>query len=436
MIRMRTLKYLPACLVLVPLAATALNGCSAAKALDDASAGCTALSATTNKAQATLLAFSQAAADLNVAAGTVQAKFLSVCNSINAELGLDTTKTTADTACAVLHQHVQAVVAAGATVTVTVVPHCDIDINAQAQCEAKCTPPTCEITPVRCMGGEVVVACNGMCSGSCDIKQPTVACMGSCQGSCDVAVACSGTCEGECSAPTFDGSCDAGCTASFEGKCDGMCNGTCNGTAMNGTTCTGTCKGTCTGSCTGKCGAQCTGHFSGGKCDVMCKGSCSVAAACSGKCDGTCTYTPGMATCQGECHGSCTAQVSPPTCTGSVDCMAPECHGSCQASAKAHIDCSKPEVNVTITGNDEAILLSAALHKHLQAWGEAVSLVVNLKDPVGSLAGKSIAAFEAIGDVGVAGASCLASSVQVMGQASVSINVSVTASASFSGSAN
>jgi hypothetical protein len=166
----------------------------------------------------------------------------------------------------------------------------------------------------------------------------------------------------------------------------------------------------------------------------MCTGSCTVGGGimCNGTCNGNCKYTPGSATCQGECHGSCSAQVSPPTCTGSVDCTASaQCHASCQASATASIDCSKPEVTIAISGNDDAILLSAAVHNHLAEWGEAVSLLAALKTPIQSFGSTGIDAFSALGDVGLTGGVCLAQSVSVAAQASVSINVSVTASASF-----
>lgn len=440
MVRTRIVKFVPALLFAAPLAVTVINGCSAAKEAQQAAAGCDGLSASVNNAQATLLAFAQASADLNAAAAKVQAKFLAACNAINGELGLDTTKTTAADACAILHAKVQAIAAAGGTVTVTVTPNCTVDLAAQASCEGKCSAnASCDVT-AHCTGGEVVVQCNGGCSGQCDVTKPDFACMGSCEGTCtsDLMVSCMGTCEGSCTAPTFEGTCDVGCTAMFEGKCGGMCNGMCDGTATTGT-CTGTCKGTCSAMATGSCQAQCMGKFSGGKCTGMCTGSCTASGGiqCSGHCNGTCKYTPPSAMCQGECHGMCDAQVSPPTCTGSVDCMATaECHGSCQASAQANVDCSRPQVDITITGNDDAILLSAAVHKHLVEWGEAWSLFKTLQTPVSNLGGKTIAAFSAIGDVGVGGVTCLSSSLAVVGQASASVQVSVSVSATFSASAN
>src|SRR5262249_25434267 len=144
MVRTRIVKFVPAFLFAAPLAATVMNGCSAAK---EAAEGCSGLSASANNAQASLLAFSQASADLNAAAARVQAKFLAACNAMNAELGLDTTKTTAADACALLHAKVNAIAAAGGTVTVTVTPNCTIDLAAQASCEGKCSAnASCDVT--------------------------------------------------------------------------------------------------------------------------------------------------------------------------------------------------------------------------------------------------------------------------------------------------
>jgi hypothetical protein len=423
------LKFVPVSLLAVPLAATALHGCSAAQ---QAAAGCDGLDVTTSTAQASVLAFSQASADLDAAAARVQQKFLAVCNAMNTELNLPT-KTTAAEACQVLHDHVNAVAQAGATVTVTVVPNCHADLSVQASCEASCTATAkCDVTPITCMGGDVVVACNGTCSAQCDVTAPDFQCMGTCEGSCtsDLAVSCQGVCQGHCDAPHFEGTCDAGCTAMFDGKCEGMCNGMCDGTSSTAS-CAGRCQGTCTGKATGSCMAACSGMFTGGKCEGMCTGSCTVGGGvmCSGKCNGTCKYTPGTATCSGQCHGDCSVKTSPPTCTGgSLNCMGTaECHGDCQSRASATLDCSKPDVTVTVSDP----LLEAAIRDHLFEWGEAVSLALQLKDPIARVAGKSVAAFQAIGDVGVAGASCVASTLTVAAHAQASITVSVQASASF-----
>jgi hypothetical protein len=59
-----------------------------------------------------------------------------------------------------------------------------------------------------------------------------------------------------------------------------------------------------------------------------------------------------------------------------------------------------------------------------------VNLAIALKDPIAEVAGKTIGAFEAVGDVGVSGAACMASSLSAAAEAQASISVSVSASAS------
>jgi hypothetical protein len=79
--------------------------------------------------------------------------------------------------------------------------------------------------------------------------------------------------------------------------------------------------------------------------------------------------------------------------------------------------------------------LYAAFNAHLADIGVAFNGTIALKDPIANLAGKTVDVFKAIGDIGAAGATCFASSLNVAGQASASINVSVSASATVSGKA-
>jgi hypothetical protein len=78
------------------LAAT--NGCSsvvnAVNQVQSASEGCNGLD-TADQAQATVKAFADAVTALTTASAMVEAKWLTVCNEINADLGLDTTRATA-----------------------------------------------------------------------------------------------------------------------------------------------------------------------------------------------------------------------------------------------------------------------------------------------------------------------------------------------------
>ena len=161
-------------------------------------------------------------------------------------------------------------------------------------------------------------------------------------------------------------------------------------------------------------------------------GSCvtSGEARCEGTCNGTCSYEPGAASCKGTCHGKCDAEVSPPVCTGKLDCKADaECNASCQSQASAKVNCPPPRATITVDGDAE---LLTALRAHIQEWGEAVNLTLALKDPIASVAGKTLGAFEAVGDVGLSGAACMASSLSAAAEAQASISVSVSASASIS----
>ena len=254
--RMTRLKYVPLAFFAATIAATAINGCAAAK--DAASAtGCDGLSATVS-AQATLKGYAQAAVKLRDQAIRVEAKFLDVCNKMNAKLGEDATKTTATEACGILQARVKKATDAGVTVALTIDPFsCTANVNAQASCEGTCNvQATCDVK-AKCDPGKVVVACMGTCSAECDVKAPDFACSGMCQGSCtaDAAVACSGVCEGTCDAPTFKGTCDVGCTAGFSGTCGGMCMGKCDGADSTGT-CMGKCEGTCSAQASGECAAN------------------------------------------------------------------------------------------------------------------------------------------------------------------------------------
>src|SRR5438132_9374114 len=129
MMRMKALKYVPGSLALVFAAAMGINGCSAAKDLENASKGCDGLDVTV-AAQATIKSFSDAAANLELRAKQVEAKFLAVCNAMNTDLGEDASKTTAAEACGILKARVDTAVAAGVKVNATVVFNCTADVHA------------------------------------------------------------------------------------------------------------------------------------------------------------------------------------------------------------------------------------------------------------------------------------------------------------------
>ncbi len=418
---------LVASLLAIPVLA---NGCSAAQSVQQASAGCSGLSASASQAQAAILAWTSALSDLNTAATKLEADWLNVCNEMNGALGQDTTQTTASAACNVLSAYINADLQKGVTVSLNVGFDCQANVSAQATCEAQAG---CTVTPVTCTGGDVVVGCNGSCSAACDVTAPSFACSGTCKGECtaSAAVSCTGSCTGTCDAPSWSGTCDAGCTATFSGSCGGNCSGTCDGTNVSGAACKGTCAGTCDAKASGSCAAKCTGTFSGGTCSGNCTGKCNVAAgaSCSGTCNGTCTYTPGSATCSGTCHGSCSATTTPPTCTGSLNCGA---SASCQGQASASVSCPPPQVTVAVTGD---ALLATAYQQFSSDLGTAINETVAIKQPIGTLASNTLSTFQALGDVGAGGAACIASQATAISNVQASLSVSVSASASVSGSA-
>jgi hypothetical protein len=410
------------------------GACSSTTAAE-AVAGCDGLDATV-QAEATMHAYSEATVKLRDRALEVEAQFAAACNAMNADLGLDASNDSAEAACGILRARIDDAARAGVSVLVEVTFDCSADLQARADCEAECNVEAdCDIE-ASCRGGEVVVNCGGACNGQCDISAPEIACLGTCEGTCSgvVDVECSGVCEGSCSAPEFDGTCETGCSAGFNGSCEGSCEGTCDGTSVSGE-CQGLCEGTCSGRASGTCQAACEGQFSDGHCEGECTGSCSASAGvdCDGTCQGTCVYKEPTPNCQGTCHGECDAELSPPVCTGELDCEgSAECSSSCEAEASADIDCPPPTASVIVLGDVE---LQQALSANIEAWGEAVNLTLALREPIADVASKTLAAFEAVGEVGAAGATCFASSLSAAVQAEASISVSVEASASLSAEA-
>ncbi len=183
--------------------------------------GCNGLDRAHSEAQASLGAFADAANNFQLATATVEAKWLSVCNEINADLGLDTSKTTAQDACNVLGAYIHTDLSAnGVTIAVSFAADCEASASVQASCQASCAASaSCDVS-ANCTGGDVVGSCSGTCGAQCDVTAPSFACNGTCKGECTAtaAVSCSGECTGTCDAPSWSGSCSAGCTANFSGK--------------------------------------------------------------------------------------------------------------------------------------------------------------------------------------------------------------------------
>jgi hypothetical protein len=86
-------------------------------------------------------------------------------------------------------------------------------------------------------------------------------------------------------------------------------------------------------------------------------------------------------------------------------------------------------VQVTVTGDDK---LYASYQAHLNDIGTAINLTTAIATPIGNLAKKGAATFSAIGDIGVAGATCAAAQTSVIANVQASVSVSVSASASVS----
>ena len=84
-----------------------ISACSSANDGTGAPASCSGLD-TKVRAQATLRAYAEAVTSLRDRAAEVEGKFLTVCNAINSDLGLDSSKTTAQDACGVLKGRIDA----------------------------------------------------------------------------------------------------------------------------------------------------------------------------------------------------------------------------------------------------------------------------------------------------------------------------------------
>ena len=106
---------------------------------------------------------------------------------------------------------------------------------------------------------------------------------------------------------------------------------------------------------------------------------------------------------------------------------------SCDAKASAHVSCPPPQVTIAITGDDA---LLAAYTQFQGDLGDAVNQTVAITTPIKTVAGDTISTFQALGDVGAGGVSCVASQATVAAHAQASISVSVSASASVSGSSS
>jgi hypothetical protein len=76
------------------------------------------------------------------------------------------------------------------------------------------------------------------------------------------------------------------------------------------------------------------------------------------------------------------------------------------------------------------------LQEHIDEFGVALNLTLALREPIAEVASRSLPAFDAAGDIGLAGAACFGTSVNAAFAAQLSISVSVEASASLTASSS
>jgi hypothetical protein len=113
------------------------------------------------------------------------------------------------------------------------------------------------------------------------------------------------------------------------------------------------------------------------------------------------------------------------SCNGSATC-----HADCQSQASASLNCSPPQVQLAVTGDDN---LAAAFQGRLADLGLALEWTLALKDPVAQIASQSVNTAGAFGNISAAAVGCLAAQATALTQVQASISVSVSASATVQG---
>jgi len=412
------------------LSAPMMLDCSAKDVLEgcdefDSAAGVASLSIDANAK-----AFVQAAADLKAVATTMTAEVKTAC--VNIALGMGATDTwtglggdaeisnsNSTGACDVASGKIKEALAANADAKIALTisgAKCTVDANAQISCEANCsvsgtcTPGSIE---ARCTPGQLSGQCSGTCNASATCEGSITA-QAQCQGKCEAT--CTGTCSGAC-----QGTITGGCSGTCEGTCDGVatpaggqancagkCEGKCSALAASAT-CSGKCEASCSGTCAGNCTLDATANINCGA-NVDCKGGCSVA------------YTA----------PKCEAELTPPACNIDANCQA-----SCSSSAQLKATCTKPTINVLVTGNAQAITtLKTVLEANLPALYSAFKTQGALAaKAAANVFAKGSAVVSAAGNLGGKAIACVGVAAQASVKASASVNVSVSASASVSGSA-
>jgi hypothetical protein len=221
--------------------------------------------------KAKVVAFLEAAYQLNELAVEIEAGLIRSCGELGVAIGMPPADMKAEAGggegakavCDKVAARIDAILQAGGELEIGVAPpRCYANVEAMTQCLAGCgaavEPGKLEAS---CEGGEIAGRCDGSCSGTCS-AQGGVECSGKCEGSC----------RGKCNGKDVSGACDGNC----EGRCQGECE--VSGEAK--------CSGTCTGSCTVEMKApKCTGEFKPPKVDASCHARCSAKTAQMAKCE-------------------------------------------------------------------------------------------------------------------------------------------------------
>jgi hypothetical protein len=372
----------------VVVAALSNGGCSAASTALQAAQGCDEFpsAASTLQLDANTQAFVQATADLISITGTLESSVYTACANMAKDLGV----TDSWSAQPSLDAQMQAACTAAQT-AIAALLSADGGAQAQAQCTLNFSGGECTVNV------DAEASCYAMCSGSASCTPPTanVACQPG-----DLSVECDGMCEANA---VCEGSVMAAATCN--GSCSGACTGMCDANAASGSHCAGVCSGTCTGECKIQAGAM-------------------VSCGANVRCRGGCTTTGTAPQCEGE--------ITPPSCQTNAQCQA-SCQGNVEATATctppaATLDCgasasSNLQALITTVSTNMPAILSAitdqgdlAVKAAVQV-GKTAAVVTN---NLASLTGKAVA--------------CAGVALKGAVNASYSVQVTFTASASVSGS--
>ena len=194
-------------------------------------------------------------------------------------------------------------------------------------------------------------------------------------------------------------------TAEVAAKCEGKAS------ADVGATCSGTCKGQCDGTCAGGAKAGGGGASGGGECNGQCKGTCK------GKCEGHADVKA-----SGQCKAKAQAQAS-----ADMECTEPELKVT--LDAKLVVDKSKAEQTLKAIQNGLPKLLS--IRARLAPLQAAVETTVSTAKELKDMGPKFVNSFK---DQAMCISGQVAAAVNAAMSIQANINVSVEVSAEAHGS--